>query len=239
MSQHPFAALITLVTFDKDMRQVNQEIKDIEKETEVLSGEVRKLSKQLEQDKQKLVELRKDVDTAELEMKALDAQEAGKRTKLDNALDNKEFQSLRAELERVQRAQVEQEQKVVVAWNRLEAEQKNYVEKIELHSAKIEDIKQNIEKKNQVIVSKKEFILSQQIHREERAKSVPEEWLEKYESMQSHVADPVVEVVSDSCSACGSMLTISDLQKINRGALLQCKYCYRLLYSPKIISNIA
>lgn len=64
---------------------------------------------------------------------------------------------------------------------------------------------------------------------------VPAEWLEKYEMMRSRVADPVVQVTQDSCGACYQLLTSQDLVRAKRGALIQCRKCFRLLYLPEIM----
>ena len=62
------------------------------------------------------------------------------------------------------------------------------------------------------------------------SQTLPDEWLGKYEHMRGRVADPVVPVQQDSCSACFYSISSRDLQTLKQGDLLQCKDCYRFLY---------
>jgi predicted nucleic acid-binding Zn-ribbon protein len=67
----------------------------------------------------------------------------------------------------------------------------------------------------------------------EQAKTVPQEWLTKYQRMRAKVADPLVPVMNTSCSACFYSIPPQDLNRLKKNALLLCRSCYRLLYYDK------
>jgi predicted nucleic acid-binding Zn-ribbon protein len=52
--------------------------------------------------------------------------------------------------------------------------------------------------------------------------------------MRTRTADPVVPVLDGSCSACFHYLTEQDLLLIKKNKLMQCKGCYRFLYSEAL-----
>jgi len=71
--------------------------------------------------------------------------------------------------------------------------------------------------------------------RDKELVGIPEEWIEKYNLMGQKVTDPVVTIEHGSCNGCFQQLVNQDLVRARRGALLQCKKCFRLLYSPDSI----
>ncbi len=237
MSQHPFQLFINLVTFDQETRSLQHEVENDEKKIQELQSQLRKLNQEVEQKKEVVVDLRKKVDNSELEMKTLDTQEADKKKRLDEVSGHKEYTSIKTEIDRVQRAQVEQEQAVINAWNKLETaqqEMEKFQKEFEIESSRLQ---KEIEQLSQKITQLQEDITKRVDGRAEKLTQVPEEWLSKYEMMQSRVADPVVPIDNGSCTSCFTVVTDSDLQRIGKGAILQCKMCYRLLYSPEVMKN--
>jgi predicted nucleic acid-binding Zn-ribbon protein len=168
-------------------------------------------------------------------MKSFDQQEKDKKYCLDNLSDYKEYQAIKAEVESIQRMQIEQEKIVLDAWNQLENAQSDFKKKKQESVEQAEKLQQKL---NEMQQKQKELSMDfYKLVEQRKVKEglVPVEWLEKYEMMRSRVADPVVQVAQDSCGACWQMLTSQDLVRAKRGALIQCKKCFRLLYLPEIM----
>jgi len=237
MNDHPFTRFIDLVSFDQQLQslehkkiQLNNEIDSLKAQETILVREQEDLSKTV-------IQCKKEVDTQELEMKTLDQKEREKKHQLDLLSEYKEYQSKKNEIEAVQRMQMEQEKYVLHAWAQLEAAQANaqkktidIAEQLHLIHEKIKDLGQNYSS----VESECAQLLSQ---RSEKESNIPAEWLEKYSMMRARVSDPVIKIIQQSCSSCSQMLTHQELMRAQRGALVQCQKCYRLLYSADIMEK--
>ncbi len=230
MKERPFKSFIDLVSFDQEIRSLLREMEGIEYEIGNLEARQKKATQDIEAEKNKVVALRKKVDEQELELKELDQLERDKKQLLEKIANYKEYQSVKTEVESIQQAQLNQEQAVLSAWNNLEEAQKAVKEGKAAQDKEAVTIKKSIEEKKQKVNSLQGELTTYKQKRPEKEKLVPKEWLEKYTVMKARVADPVVPIKRGACSACFYTLTDQDTIRARKGALLQCKGCYRLLY---------
>ena len=84
MNEHPFRALIDLVTFDQAFLSFTNKKESLEKQIDHLQHQALENDRILDQMKQHAYELQKNVDMQELELKALDDQERAKKVQLDS-----------------------------------------------------------------------------------------------------------------------------------------------------------
>ena len=177
----------------------------------------------------RVFQFKKRVDEQELEMKSLDQKEKEKKQRLEHLADYKEYQAIKAEIEAIQRVQVDQEQFVLDAWNQLEHAQQALQKKTKEYEEQL----LQLHEKEQVLQTKSAHLIDEistlTAQREEKEVGVPAEWLEKYTMMRARVADPVVEIFHQSCSACSHIITQQEMIRAKRGALVQCQNCYRLI----------
>jgi predicted nucleic acid-binding Zn-ribbon protein len=236
MSDNPFLRFIDLVTFDQKLQSLENDIVNIDNEIVALNKQEDAFVHDLDEMHKRTNQLKKRVDEQELEMKALDQKEKDKKQLLDRLSDYKEYQGIKAEVEAIQRMQVEQEQAVLDAWNQLEnaqsAEKKKNIESVE-QLQQLHDQRAQLEQKVAQLRVDFDSFLAQRVEKEG---NVPDEWLEKYTMMRARVTDPVVEIFHQSCGACSQMITSQDFVRAKRGALIQCQKCYRLLYAPEIMA---
>jgi len=237
MSDNPFLRFIDLVTFDQKIQSFENNIINVDGEIAALKTQENSIKNDLDEMHKSVIQLKKKVDEHELEMKVLDQKEKEKKQLLDRLSDYKEYQAIKAEVETIQRMQVDHEQIVLDAWSRLEnmqaAENKKKSMSVELLHQLHEKLEQ-LTQKIQLLRVDCTDLIAQRIEKEQ---SVPAEWLEKYSMMRARVADPVVEVIHQSCGACSQMITSQDYVRAKRGALIQCQKCYRLLYDPEIMKK--
>jgi len=239
MSETPFHTFIELIKVDQAIvdfghaiEKINQEIVELKSQEDTLSGVILKA-------KAEVHDAQKAVDRHELELKSLDQQEKQKKERLENLTDYKQYQSIKSEIDTLKSRQHEYEEILMTAWNKLEAMQKEYDKVQSEYPTKVDDIKAVIKQKETDIAALQAKLDEQKSQRGGKEKLVPAEWLEKYAVMRARVPDPVVPVAQGSCSACFYKITEQDLMMVRRRKLLQCKSCYRLLYSSELEKEIA
>lgn len=239
MSETPFHTFIELI-------KVDQAIVDLGNAIEKVNSEIGELKKQQEQQlsivtsaKNDVHDAQKAVDQYELELKALDQQEKQRKERLENSSDYKQYQSLKAEIDVLKHKQHQYDEILMVAWNKLEAMQKAYENAQAVYPTKTDDINIAIAQKEAEIATLKASLDDHINERPAKEKVVPAEWLEKYAVMRSRVSDPVVPVENGSCSACYYKVTQQDMTALAHRKLLQCKSCYRLLYSSELEKQIS
>ena len=234
MNETPFEQFIILVEVDQKINALHKAISNLQQETNK-NNELNIINQQsITKNKEVLHVVRKEVDAKELEMKILDQQEAEKKQRLDQVANHKEYQSLKAEIDQLKKAQHVLEDDLMIVWNRLETAKKEYDTALALY----EQQQSQIEKKN-TEYTEKIFEINQEIatlaaQTQEQEKRVPAEWLEKYTLMRSKVTDPVVAVVNNNCGACFYNISAQDMQFLKRRKLVQCKDCFRLLYLAEV-----
>jgi len=237
MSKRPFHAFLDLVNLDKKIIVLKEKVNLVQQEIQDFLNQIQELDREMKDSMEHVAMLRKDVDEKELEMKRLDQIERGKKKIWDSVSNYKEFQSLKDEIESLQQKQIEQEDKVLKAWNILENEQKKIKQNQAMYDEKKDSLKKMIVEKNQYIMLLKNDITQYENQFPEKEALVPKEWLEKYTIMRSRAKDPVVTITQGGCSSCFYALTQQDLIRLRTGALLQCKGCYRLLYISDIMDK--
>lgn len=231
-----FYSFIQLVAIDEKIRTLKQQIKKLCQQIDELRNQKDLLDKDKEKAHLAVIAAKKHVDAQELIMKELDVLEQGKKNQLERVSGYKDFQSLQSELSHVQERQQTQERLVLQAWNALEAAQdlersasQLYEEKSSIVLLELTTHKKSIE----VLERELSDIL---LGRPAQEKLVPQEWLAQYQYMSGHVEDPVVPVIQNSCGSCFHVLTRQELIEAQKGALIQCKGCYRLLYLSEVMN---
>jgi predicted nucleic acid-binding Zn-ribbon protein len=234
MTQTPFEQFISLVEVDQKINGLNKSIKALEKENAAHKQSEETNIAALEKIKQKLHDMRKEVDAKELEMKTLDSQEAEKKKRLETVGNHKEYSSIKAEIDQLKKAQHTLEDTLVQVWNQLETVKKEAENATQQYEQQHQKSQELIQHNDQKILEVNQQIAALTQERTEKEKAVPAEWIEKYGVMRARVTDPVVPVVNGSCSACFYKISAQDMQFLTHRRLVQCKDCFRLLYLPEV-----
>lgn len=235
MNESPFKAFIELISFDRSLNALEHELLRLDKEILIIKDQQDSLNAEYDALKKTVHEAQKKVDALELDSKALDQKEITAKERLENVTNHKEYQSGKAELEKIKSKQHELEKEIIEAWATLENRQKLFErskKETEHKLAERQETLQQIEQKKAALITQHQELMAQ---RPQKEQGVPAEWLEKYASMRSRVDNPVVPVDRGSCSACFYRVSDQDMILLGRHKLLQCKDCYRFLYteSPK------
>ncbi|HXW86248.1 MAG TPA: hypothetical protein VEK38_02800 [Candidatus Bathyarchaeia archaeon] len=238
MSNHPFRVFIDLIALDGNILVLQQDIATHVRRIDVLKNEQKKYDNELEKARLSVMEAQKMVHETERDMKVLDEQEQIKKKQLEAIAHYKEYQSMKHELEYIHEEQQKQEGRVIEAWNRLETLQKLYEttkKEYTIHKDRMEHDITVLQSELQQRENQYQELLMQRPGKEQY---VPKEWLEKYGSMRSKVADPVVPIMEGLCGACYQILPEQERIRASRGSLLQCKGCYRLLYNEEACKRL-
>ncbi len=232
--QRPFDYFIDLINFDQKLHLHELDIKQQKQEVAQLEDQKNSLNIELHKAKNELHDAKKLVDEKELEMKEIESQESDKKKRMNQVSNQKEYQSIKHELETIVASQLALEDVLVSAWNQLEISQKKFETYEREYEQKVKDIDAQLTQKKLDLGELQKQLSEQKKIRSSKEESVPEEWLEKYMVMRARVSDPVVPVVDGSCNSCFHQVNGQDLIFINRNRLLQCKGCYRFLYNESL-----
>lgn len=237
MNEQAFRALIELVQFDQATHAIKQDIENSTRELDALQHEEHTLQQELDAAKKAFIDARKLVDEKELQAQELDEKESHAKKRLDTAASHREYEALKSEVTQSQAAQHALETVILAAWDQLDAAEKVCKDTEKKCAAQSADIHAAMMKKREHIETLKSAVLDRTAEHDQKAAQVPAEWLDKYRAMGSHVSDPVVPILGNACSACFYQLIAQDLLRLRRGALLQCKGCFRLLYDQQAMER--
>jgi predicted nucleic acid-binding Zn-ribbon protein len=229
-----FKQFIELITFDQSLYKTEKEKKQLTQQLKEFSEQLELIEKPLQEQKDRVRHLRKDVDVKELEMKELDQQEKSASKKLDSVSNDKEYQALKQEISQLKKKQHDYEETLMQVWSSFEAAQKELEKQEKEFTEQKENLEQDVTMKQERLVRLQTTLDAAEQERKSKEKNVPEEWLEKYGRMRNAVANPVVAIESKSCSACFYSVSDQDLLSAADEKLLQCKGCYRFLYEKNI-----
>lgn len=237
MSDHPFLRFINLVTFDQKLHSLENQKTTFINEIVALKNQEDNFGSERDEAHKRVLHLKKRVAEHELEMKSLDQREKDKKKHLEHLADYKDYQAIKSELETIQRMQVDQEKNVLDAWNQLENAEQHELKKVADSTTQLQALHEKGQRLAESLAALEQECVVLSAQRVEMEENVPEEWLQKYTLLRARVADPVVEIVHQSCGACYQLITSQDMARARHGALVQCQKCYRLLYASEIMEK--
>lgn len=234
MNQEYSHQLIQLVQYDQETNELMQKLAQYENEVVQFQQEIKEGMQQGEKIQAELRADKKAVDSYELSIRESEAKEGAEKELLDRVRNQKEFKSVRAELDVIIQKRLNDEESLVAAWNRYENAEKKVKEFERDWSRRKEEFETEIEKRQNQLSELKTVLQKRDVERKALTAKVDSEWLEKYESMRLRVPNPLVLLDDGGCSACFYPVSNQDRRSIQSGKLLQCKGCYRFLYSMPV-----
>ncbi len=175
-------------------------------------------------------ELKKDVDSHELQMKVLDEKVRAAKAKLATATNGREYELLKKEFDIVSQEQNAFEDTLLTAWNAFEHAQKMLLQKEVTSQESSANFAQTILEKNQKKEELEAALALKNKDRLEKQHGLPEQWITDYERMKRSVSNPVVPLENGSCSACFESLAGHEIAILARKQLSPCGGCFRFLF---------
>jgi predicted nucleic acid-binding Zn-ribbon protein len=230
IGQEIWKNLKNLVDID---RALNEIISNKVKTLELIDKDktqIPKLELEIKNFEQKIHDQKKDLDLAELNAKALKENENQKRSILDKLSNSKEYKALEKELKSIEMQLLEEEGNLETKWIELENKKNEFELLKNKNDEKIKQLKEGLIVQEEELKQKDQKVLELHQKRVLALKDIPTEWITKYERMIVRVPNPIVPVISNSCSACYYTVLRQDMAKLKQSGILLCKNCYRFLY---------
>ncbi len=231
MNESLLPRFIDLVKHDQQINAVERDIDKFRDDVDKHEKDIQTIKKNLDVTERHKRDMRKFVDEKELHMKELDEQEREAKRRLDKAKNNREFKVLQRGVISLQQKQNVFEQELLETWKQYEEAQRIYAEKKEQTNESIKKFNALIYEKMQKIKELEDQAKNLYNDRLDKTDGISDEMLEKYSLMRKQITNPVVPVDRGSCTACFYTIPQQEIISIQRGALKQCKMCFRFLYS--------
>ena len=231
MNENPFDAFINFVQVDQEIEKNRLDLNKILQEQEVLQKKLDETKKMLQEARQTAHQLHREFDAQELEIKTLNQSLLFKKKRLEQISSPREYQSLHTEIENIQQKIGVIEDQALRLLQLFENAEIAYQDMIKNSENITKNITEQMEHKVRIAAQLKQTIEELILKKSELETKVVPEWLEKYNTMKTRIPNPVVPVINGRCSACFYPVSVSDLQALRKHKLLQCKDCYRFLYS--------
>lgn len=222
-----------LIVIDHEITTVRKELSSIDASIQSERQKLPLLKENAERLAGRIKELQKNIDILEIDSKKIKADEVRKKEQLDTIIGPKEYSALEKELANLERS-----------LGNITSEQVNHLEEQEKLSDELTAMEANIACESarltewESVEGVKQSALGQKLATLEndwakQNKKVPVELGAGYIEMRNRVADPVVPVVTQSCSSCFYSLLHQDIVALTKKTIIRCRGCYRFLFIPE------
>lgn len=222
--------LKSLVAFDRALQTTEEQI--AEHLSFVANNEELEdlLDKSINAFKKDAREKKKVVDSEELAAKELKEQEKHIKEALDKTTNNKEFKAITKELRAIGSNIIEQEDRLIDAWNKLEQAEKKFNEEFASYEEKLKKVQASTKEHRDKSVALQQELVTKEKERTALTSQIPQEALVQYNRMKNQVPDPIVPVTQNTCSSCFYNILKQDIARLRRSEMVHCMNCYRFLY---------
>jgi len=226
--------LIELQRVDKELMRIEELKGDLPEKVRETRQALRKHEAQLEQDKARLEEIKKEERKHESTIEDENAKIEEKQDQLYLVTTNKEYDALTSEIEQFKKSVDDSEMKLV----ELSDEKDELEEAISMEKSQVEELAENLEAQESDLektiekTEKEQENLEQE--REEIVKDIPRSKLSRYDRIRNaRNGLAVVPVVRGSCGGCLQRIPPQNLVEIRtRDRMVPCEICGRFLYWP-------
>ena len=226
-------SLVDLVKFDQKFFETDTAIKSEQKAIADIQNNIKALDNKLNINKEHLEQAQQGAKRHELDMKEFEEKEKAKNKQLEQVETDKEYKSIKKEIDYLKLQQHELESVLVSTWNKVDHKQKSFTQlegEINEQKQALESTLQEHQAKLAVIEKAVEEL---DLERRPQEKGIPQEWLDKYNMIRAQDTHPISYVDQDTCSSCFYSLTAQDILSLKQNKLIQCKECYRFLFKKE------
>ncbi len=219
-----------LVDVDHQILSLKKKNREILSEIKLAQQEFPKIESSIIEKKAALHDLTKQIHQEELVISELKSQDDHKKAILEKSFNPKEYSALEKELEVIE-LDIDRRENIVLGLFDQQAEAEQAITAL---SAEIAEVQ---EKATALLAEKKDEISSIEASIKEKEQewellftTVPEELGKTYREIRSKVSDPVVPIISGSCSSCFTSLLPADVRALTKKSIIRCSGCYRFLF---------
>lgn len=221
-----------LVIIDHHINRLKKEISKEESTLAEAKAPLSPVAKRVSELTATIREAKKKIDHLEISLGDLRAKDVKKKAVLETLTQPKEYHALERELAEIERLIVGLEnQELKLMEQQEEAQKEVHLQEAEL--ARIEETISEQTKQSQVKIQELESeIAAQEKAWNDQVNHVPSDLSRGYTEIRQRVTNPVVPIVSQSCSACFYGLLYQDTIALGSQTIIRCRGCYRYLFTP-------
>ena len=221
-----------LVDVDHQIISLRKKSHESLSEIEAAQQDLPKIEKCIAEKKALLHVITKQIHQEELVVSDLKAQDEHKKVILEKSRNPREYSALEKELEVVERDIDRRENILISLFDKQSEAQQVLEESKSKHVAAQKKITDLLASKKDEIAAYEDSIAEKEAAWEVLFSGVPEELGKVYREIRSRIPDPVVPIISGSCSCCFSSLLPTDVRALTKKSIIRCSGCYRFLFIP-------
>jgi uncharacterized protein len=233
VAQPLWRGLKTLSEIDLQRKEISEKIEKLEAQIKEEKSIIPELHQVLEDLKREKVDARKAVDAEELRSEDIQSRESLKKKTLDQVKNDKAYKAMEKEIKNLSERRHEQDSVLLKAWHHFEEVTGVLVTTTEKNEQRIAQLEEKLKSHDEQLNEQGKVLAGLDSRWNEKMVGIPNEWLERYKRMHSHVDDPVIPVLGSSCSSCYYSVPPQDMFRLKKSDIVSCRNCYRLLYYDK------
>jgi predicted nucleic acid-binding Zn-ribbon protein len=233
VAQPLWRGLKTLSEIDLQRKEITEKLEKLEAQIREEREIIPELRQTLEDLKREKIDARKMVDAEELRANELQIFDENKRDSLDRVKNDKAYAAIQKEIKTISERRHEQDSVLEKAWYHLEEVTKALDSTTEKNEKRILQLEEACKEHEAKLVEQRKVLGDLDGSWNNKMEGIPNEWIERYKKMHSHVDDPVVAVLGSSCSSCYYSVPPQDMFRLKKSDIVSCRNCYRLLYYDK------
>lgn len=227
-----WSELKKLVVIDHEINQIRKKITAEEQQLESLRAPLVTIEADRDAHANTAREAKKRIDTLELSVRRFRDEQTKKKAVLDTLTQPSQYHAMERELAELERNIVGLETQMLSVMEAQEEAQRAHDAAVKHYQAAEQELATAQAEISATISEQKEEMVVLEKKWEAQASHVPTDLSKGYTEIRARVPNPVVPVVSSSCSACFYNLLYQDTIAMNQQTVIRCRGCYRFLFIP-------
>jgi len=236
-TRYMWSELKKLVIIDQRINKLKKQFAALRKKQKTEQAKLPELETVIADLATKSRNAQKLIDKYELDLKQLKTEEEQKKDLLEKTTRPKEYMALEKELAALETSVSEREEKLIKLWDERDALVDQHTTQeaaLTEEKARLKDLVVSIEKEKDEIEKQ---LPALEAKWNEQSKHVPPELCKSYAEIRDRVDNPIVPIVSNSCSICFNALLYQDLSALSKQSIIRCRGCYRFLFLSEDVES--
>lgn len=221
-----------LVIIDHEINSLKKEIKKAQTHLEEVRAPLAPLKARHDELNATIHETQKSIDRLELSLSDFRKTDTEKKALLDALTNPKEYHALEKELADLERQIVGLETQELKLMEQQEEAKAELASVAAEHEAREQTITEQSKETHATIADLEAQIAEHEAKWQSQSTHVPSDLSKGYTEIRQRVPNPVVPIISSSCSACFYGLLHQDTIALHSQTIIRCRGCYRFLFTP-------
>ena len=218
----------------RQLQQVEDELDSGPRRIAATERRLEEKQRQGDEQKQRIIELRKVADGKSLQLKSNDAKITDLKAKLNSASSNREYDVIRSQIEADEMANSVLEDEILEALEKVDAAGvvlNSLGRKSQAAADRMQDVSSAVRNAKAGLRQQAEELT---VRIGQARKIIPEKMKVAYQRLvQAHGAEALAGVDQTACLACYAMVSPQERVQLNTGKVILCRNCGRIMYSAE------